>query len=300
MYSVIYCYIVLYGVIWCYIVLYGVCMVLYSVIIHFSHFWINVQDTIIEITFFHSMYDILLKEEEKAAQEWEKKMAFVLVNHEAGLIFEALAEGLKSRHAEICMECFVSATWLLDMLTHLPEMGIQETARICLLKRFVSIFKSAKDTEDKTIAMLALSSFIHDPDGIRDITIYKKDISKGLREFKKSSTVAFEMLKVFSEGSESSIVSSSKHPQNHGCTNPDQHSISRRQGRSLRGAGGPPNFLLSSFRIEIFWYIRFRPPGSTEVFGYIRFRPPPPPPASSLSSFATGRRVIASWRRFTK
>uniref|UniRef100_A0A251TRS3 RING-type E3 ubiquitin transferase n=1 Tax=Helianthus annuus TaxID=4232 RepID=A0A251TRS3_HELAN len=144
-------------------------------------------------------------EEEKAAQEWEKKMAFVLVNHEAGLIFEALAEGLKSRHAEICMECFVSATWLLDMLTHLPEMGIQEIARICLLKRFVSIFKSAKDTEDKTIAMLALSSFIHDPDGIRDITIYKKDISKGLREFKKSSTVAFEMLKVFSEGSESSI-----------------------------------------------------------------------------------------------
>ncbi|KAJ0698574.1 hypothetical protein HanLR1_Chr10g0381371 [Helianthus annuus] len=161
------------------------------------------------------MYDILLKEEEKAAQEWEKKMAFVLVNHEAGLIFEALAEGLKSRHAEICMECFVSATWLLDMLTHLPEMGIQEIARICLLKRFVSILN-----------------------GIRDITIYKKDISKGLREFKKSSTVAFEMLKVFSEGSESSIVSSPKHPQNHGCTNPDQHSISRRQGCSLRGAGG--------------------------------------------------------------
>ncbi|KAI3775527.1 hypothetical protein L1987_50106 [Smallanthus sonchifolius] len=144
-------------------------------------------------------------EEEKAAQEWEKKMAFVLVNHEAGLIFEALAEGLKSRHAEICMGCFVSAAWLLHMLTHLPEMGIKEIARVCLLKLFVSIFKSAKDTEDKTISMFALSSFIHDPDGLRDITIYKKDISKGLREFKKSSTVAFEMLKVFSEGSESSI-----------------------------------------------------------------------------------------------
>ncbi|KAI3802908.1 hypothetical protein L1987_31055 [Smallanthus sonchifolius] len=144
-------------------------------------------------------------EEEKVAQEWEKKMAFVLVNHEAGLIFEALAEGLKSRHAEICMGCFVSATWLLHMLTLLPEMGIQEIARACLLKRFVSIFKSAKDAEDKTISMLALSSFIHDPDGLRDINIYKKDISKGLREFKKSSTVAFEMLKVFSEGSDSSI-----------------------------------------------------------------------------------------------
>ena len=34
-----------------------------------------------------------------------------------------------------------------------------------------------------------------------------KDILKGLREFKKSSNVAFEMLKVFSEGSESSAVS---------------------------------------------------------------------------------------------
>ncbi|KAJ0544794.1 hypothetical protein HanIR_Chr08g0342441 [Helianthus annuus] len=36
------CYIVLYGIIWCYILLYGVDMVLYSiiysVIIHFSHF----------------------------------------------------------------------------------------------------------------------------------------------------------------------------------------------------------------------------------------------------------------------
>ncbi|KAL8189006.1 hypothetical protein R6Q57_029267 [Mikania cordata] len=144
-------------------------------------------------------------EEEKAAQEWEKKMAYVLVNHEVGLIFEALAEGLKSRHAEICVRCFVSATWLLHMLPHLPEMGVQEIARASLLKRFVSIFKTTKDTEDKTISMLALSSFIHDPDGVRDITVYKKDISKGLREFKKSSTVASEMLKVFSEGSESSI-----------------------------------------------------------------------------------------------
>lgn len=34
-----------------------------------------------------------------------------------------------------------------------------------------------------------------------------KDILKGLRELKKSSIVAFEMLKVFSEGNESSAVS---------------------------------------------------------------------------------------------
>ncbi|XP_071689321.1 putative E3 ubiquitin-protein ligase LIN-1 [Rutidosis leptorrhynchoides] len=143
-------------------------------------------------------------EEEKAAEEWEKKMAFVLVNHEFGIIFEALSEGLRSRYAEICSGSFISATWLLHMLTHLPDTGIQETARVCLLKRFVSIFKSAKDTEDKALSMLALSCFMHDKEGLRDMTIYAKDICKGLREFKKSSAVACKMLKLFSEESESS------------------------------------------------------------------------------------------------
>ncbi|KVI01245.1 hypothetical protein Ccrd_020484 [Cynara cardunculus var. scolymus] len=136
-------------------------------------------------------------EEEKAAEEWERKMAFVLVSHEFGLIFEALSEGLKSRYAEIYSACFVSATWLVHMLRILPDMGIQGAARICLLNRFVSIFKSAKDTEDKALSMLALSSFIHDPDGLRDITTHMKEILKGLREFKKLSNVAFEMLKVW-------------------------------------------------------------------------------------------------------
>ncbi|KAI3671014.1 hypothetical protein L1987_87660 [Smallanthus sonchifolius] len=143
-------------------------------------------------------------EEEKAAEEWERKTAFVLVSHEFGLIFEGLSEGLKSKYAEICSACFVCATWLVHMLTLLPETGVIGAARICLLNRFVSIFKSAKDTEDKALSMLALSSFIHDPDGLRDITSHMKDILKGLREFKKSSKVAFEMLKVISEGSESS------------------------------------------------------------------------------------------------
>ncbi|KAI3709555.1 hypothetical protein L2E82_39319 [Cichorium intybus] len=143
-------------------------------------------------------------DEEKAAQEWERKMAFVLTSHEFGLIFEALSEGLKSRYAEVCSASFVCATWLVHMLKVLPDTGIQGAARICLLNRFVSIFKSAKDSEDKALSMLALSSFIHDPDGLRDITTHMKDILKGLREFKKSSNVALEMLKVFSEGSESS------------------------------------------------------------------------------------------------
>ncbi|KAD6454725.1 hypothetical protein E3N88_09431 [Mikania micrantha] len=144
------------------------------------------------------------EEEEKAAENWERKMAFVLVSHEFGLIFEGLSEGLKSKYAEICSASFVCATWLVHMLTLLPDTGIKGAARICLLNQFVSIFKSAKDREDKALSMLALSSFFQDPDGLRDIATHMKDIVKGLREFKRSSTVAFEMLKVLSEGSESS------------------------------------------------------------------------------------------------
>lgn len=92
-------------------------------------------------------------------------MAFALVNHESGVLLEALAEGLKSRYAELCSACFVSATWILNMLTVLPDTGIHGAARACLLKRFVSIFKSAKETDDRALSMLALSSFIHDPGG---------------------------------------------------------------------------------------------------------------------------------------
>ncbi|XP_076913607.1 putative E3 ubiquitin-protein ligase LIN, partial [Bidens hawaiensis] len=145
-----------------------------------------------------------MEEEEKAADEWERKTAFVLVSHEFGLLFEGLSEGLKSNYAEICSSCFVCATWLVHMLTLLPDTGIKGAARICLLNRFVTIFKSAKDIEEKALSMLALRSFIHDPDGLRDIKPQMKDILKSLKEFKKSSTVAFEMLKALSEGSESS------------------------------------------------------------------------------------------------
>ncbi|PIA64874.1 hypothetical protein AQUCO_00100385v1 [Aquilegia coerulea] len=143
-------------------------------------------------------------DEEKAAEEWERKMASVLVSHEFGLLFEALAEGLRSRYAELSSASFVSATWLAYMLTLLPDTGVRGAARVCLLKQFVSIFQSAKDPEDKALAMLALSSFIHAPEGLRDLTLHVKDILKGLRELKKQSSLASEMLKIFSEGQDSS------------------------------------------------------------------------------------------------
>ncbi|KAL7093605.1 hypothetical protein ACP275_11G049800 [Erythranthe tilingii] len=137
-------------------------------------------------------------EDERNAEEWERKVAFVLVSHEFGLVFEALAEGLKSKYEELHSLCFMTATWLVYMLSILPDTGIRGAARVCLLKHFISIFKSDKDTENRALAMLALNSFTRDPEGFQDLGGHMKDIMKGLRELKKSSTMAFEMLKVFS------------------------------------------------------------------------------------------------------
>ncbi|KAI3935032.1 hypothetical protein MKW98_009951 [Papaver atlanticum] len=142
-------------------------------------------------------------EDEHAADEWERKMAFVLVSHEFGLLFEALAEGLESKYAEVASACFVAATWLTYMLAILPNTGIRGAARSCLLKHFVSIFKSTRDTEDKALALLSLRSFSHDPEGLEELTLHMKDIFKGIRELKKTSTIAAEMLKVFAKGQDS-------------------------------------------------------------------------------------------------
>lgn len=90
-------------------------------------------------------------------------MASALVSHEFGLLFEALSEGLESGRKELCLACFVSATWLIHMLNVLPDTGIRGAARVCLLKRFVSTFKTAKNNEDKVLSVLALRSFIHEP-----------------------------------------------------------------------------------------------------------------------------------------
>lgn len=84
------------------------------------------------------------------------------MSHEFGLLFEVLAEGLSSKYEELRSVCFMTATWLVYMLSLLPDTGIRGAARVCLLKHFVSIFKSEKNTDDGALSMLALNSFIHD------------------------------------------------------------------------------------------------------------------------------------------
>lgn len=105
------------------------------------------------------------KAEERANDEWERKMAFVLVSHDFGLLFEPLAKGLKSKYAALFSACFVSATWLSHMLKVLPDMGILDAARVCLLDHFVSIFITTTDIEEKALALLGMNSFVHQPGG---------------------------------------------------------------------------------------------------------------------------------------
>lgn len=89
-------------------------------------------------------------------------MAFALVSHEFGLLFEALSDGLKSRNLELSSACLVLATWLSYMLSLLPDTGVRGAARVCLMKQFITILKSARHTDEKALSMLALRSFMHD------------------------------------------------------------------------------------------------------------------------------------------
>lgn len=104
-----------------------------------------------------------MQEDEKGAEEWERKVAFVLVSHEFGLVFEALAEGLKSDFEELQSVCFMIAAWLVYMLSVLPDTGIRGAARVCLLHHLVSTFKTETNTEERALSMLGLNTFIRDP-----------------------------------------------------------------------------------------------------------------------------------------
>ncbi|KAL0345224.1 UNVERIFIED_CONTAM: putative E3 ubiquitin-protein ligase LIN-1 [Sesamum radiatum] len=155
------------------------------------------------------------KEDEKSGEEWERRVAFALVSHEFGLLFEGLAEGLKSRYEELQSVCFMAATWLTYMLSILPDTGVRGAARVCFLNHFVSVFKSRNNTEDRALSMLALNTFIRDPEGLQGLGAHMKDILKGLRELKKSSIMAVEMLKVLSEEHDNSAVWSSEGSELH-------------------------------------------------------------------------------------
>ncbi|KAL2468241.1 Transducin/WD40 repeat-like superfamily protein [Forsythia ovata] len=135
------------------------------------------------------------KEEEKAARSWEKRVAFVLSNHEKGVIFKALEECFKSNSVEIAKSCLVVATWLVHMLYSFPDCGVRDIARKSLLDKFINVLQSSRNLEEKILAALALRGFVSEPGGLNEVGVYAKCIWKILRKLKMSSTAANDILK---------------------------------------------------------------------------------------------------------
>ncbi|XP_073137184.1 putative E3 ubiquitin-protein ligase LIN-1 [Henckelia pumila] len=135
------------------------------------------------------------KDEDRAARTWEKRMAFVLSNHEKGAIFKALNECFTSNSIEIAKSCLVVATWLVHMLYSFPDCGIRDVARKSLLDKFINVLQSSKNNEDKVLAALAVRGFISEPVGLNEVAAYAKSMWKILRRLKKSCTVAHDIMK---------------------------------------------------------------------------------------------------------
>lgn len=104
--------------------------------------------------------------EERASSSWEKRVAFVLCNHEKGSIFKAMEECFKSNSLEMAKSCLITATWLVHMLYNLPDTNVRDAARKSLLDQFINVLQSSKNLEEKILATLALRSFVKDRGGI--------------------------------------------------------------------------------------------------------------------------------------
>ncbi|KAB2046622.1 hypothetical protein ES319_D01G248300v1 [Gossypium barbadense] len=136
-----------------------------------------------------------MESEEKAICTWEKRVAFVLCNHEKGCIFKALEECFKSNSLKMAKSCLVITTWLIYMLSILPDTGVRDAARESLLDEFINVLQSSKNLEEKILAVLALKAFINDPTAIEELGQYANCIYKTLRKLKRNSFMATDILK---------------------------------------------------------------------------------------------------------
>ncbi|XP_038973559.1 putative E3 ubiquitin-protein ligase LIN isoform X2 [Phoenix dactylifera] len=137
----------------------------------------------------------MMEKEEKSMNAWEKRVAFVLCNHDDGAIFEALGQCLTTNSLEMAKKCLVIATWLAYMLSCLPDTGIRTIAANCFLDQFINVLHSSRNLEEKVLATLALKSFIIDSDSLRKFEIYAPEICKPLRKLKRHSSAVADLLK---------------------------------------------------------------------------------------------------------
>ncbi|WCJ35094.1 U-box domain-containing protein 26 [Euphorbia peplus] len=136
-----------------------------------------------------------MDDEVKARNSWETRVAFVLCNHERGSIFKALEECFKSNSLEMAKLCLIISTWLIYMLSVLPDSGLREVARKSLLDEFINVLQSSRNMEERILATLALRTFVLDPAAVKEMEKYAKCIYRTLRKFKRSSSVITDVLK---------------------------------------------------------------------------------------------------------
>ncbi|KAE9619224.1 putative transcription factor WD40-like family [Lupinus albus] len=137
-----------------------------------------------------------MEDEKKALNSWQKRVAFVLCNHENGSIFKALEECLRSNSVNMVKSCLVLATWLTHMLSTLPETGIRDVARKSLLHELINVLHSSKNLEEVILATLSLKAFLNDPFAHEALGVYAKSIYRTLRKLRKYSMVAVDIMKV--------------------------------------------------------------------------------------------------------
>ncbi|XP_020584069.1 putative E3 ubiquitin-protein ligase LIN-1 [Phalaenopsis equestris] len=135
------------------------------------------------------------EEEAKAMSIWEKRVAFVLCNHENGAIFKALEECLMSKSMEITKSCLVIAAWLIHILNILPDTGMRVIASHSLLDHLLDILQSSKSMEEKVLSTLALKNLFSDPDLDRGLVAYAKRIYRPLKKLRRYSSLVAETLK---------------------------------------------------------------------------------------------------------
>ncbi|BFI30157.1 hypothetical protein MPTK2_3g09570 [Marchantia polymorpha subsp. ruderalis] len=137
----------------------------------------------------HSNMDHSLDEEEKAADDWDKRMAVAVLGSGRPLI-EALGTVLPSKSSKMARLCVVTAAWLTCALRSMPESGLQVYARNCFLPSLVAILQPGRDVEEKVLACLSLYNLTDDSVGVQQLTIFAKDLFAPLRRLKRVTWAA--------------------------------------------------------------------------------------------------------------
>ncbi|KAL3693885.1 hypothetical protein R1sor_007536 [Riccia sorocarpa] len=133
--------------------------------------------------------NVLTAEEEKAADEWDKRMAVAVLGNGKSLI-DAVGTVLPSKSSKIARLCLVTAAWITCALRNMPESGLQVCARNCFLPSLVAILQPGREMEEKVLACLCLFNLTDDSVGLQQLTIFAKDLFAPLRRLRRVTWTA--------------------------------------------------------------------------------------------------------------